>query len=60
MTNASYYFTHRPEGWSAACEVEMETVSVSFYPTELECREALNRALADRGLHKHMLFSFCG
>ncbi len=52
-SGATYRFYNRPEGWSAACEVMDQHVSVSFYKTECEAIAALNKALGQAGLMKY-------
>jgi len=52
-SGATFRFYHRPEGWSAACEVMEQSVNVSFYKTECEAIAALNVALGQAGLMRY-------
>ena len=56
MTNATYKLHQRPEGWTMSCTILDKHTSVSFYKTEYDARDALNKALANAGLHQHMIF----
>jgi hypothetical protein len=56
-SGATFRFYHRPEGWSASCEVGERLVNVSFYKTECEAISALNKAL---GLEGMMQYRFNG
>lgn len=52
-SGATYRFYHRPEGWSAICEVGEYKVEVKGLLTEAEAISTLNMALGFDGMIKY-------
>lgn len=53
----TYRFYDRPEGWTVAFEFGQHEILITGQSTERDAVRELNKELALKGLHKHMLFA---